>query len=128
MINNPTISLLSRSLDGAALRQDLLAHNIANADTPGFRRQDLDFATMLHDVQSGLGMSRTHARHLPTSGSGSPYRVIESTDGVVRADGNTVVIETEMARLSQNAMFYQAVSTQLSKEFARLRAAISGRG
>lgn len=128
MFNHRTISMLSRSLDASALRQELLAHNIANADTPGYRRRDLDFSSMLQDAQDDLQMVRTHPRHEPRTSAALPFPVVEITDGVVRADGNTVVVETEMARLSQNAMFYQALSAQLGKEFARLRTAISGRG
>lgn len=128
MLNNSTISALSRSLDGSALRQELLAHNIANADTPGYQRHDLDFAAFLKASEGNMATTRTHPRHLTPNGVSGMPRGVPTRDGAIRADGNTVVIETEMARLSQNAMFFQSLSNQLNKEFGRLRAAISGRG
>jgi len=126
MLEDPTISMLWRGLDVAAFRQELLAHNIANADTPGYRRVDLSFAAFLDKAEEDLPMARTNPAHLANP-QGTPAIQVARTDGPARTDGNTVVIEAEMARLSQNAMYYQALAAQLAKHFALLNTAISGR-
>lgn len=127
MFEDKTISSLRRGLDVSSYRQELLSQNIANADTPGYQRMDVSFAEALNDAENRLPMTRTNSAHLGTQGE-NPAIQVSRTSAAVRADGNTVVIETEMARLSQNAMYYQALSTQLSKHIALLKDAISGRG
>lgn len=128
MIDNRTVNAMTRALDVSALRQELLAQNIANAETPGYRRVDVNFATLLDEAEQRLPMDRTNSAHLPgNNGTGLPP-VIERMEGSARNDGNNVVVETEMARLTQNTMHFQAVSSQLSRYFNRLRTAISGRG
>jgi flagellar basal-body rod protein FlgB len=126
MLEDKTVATLRRSLDVAAFRHDLLSHNIANADTPGYQRMDISFASLLNDASS-IGLTRTNAAHLVGTKDAGMIQV-ERTPGAARADGNTVVIESEMASLSQNTMYYQAISTQLAKYLGRMRLAISGRG
>ncbi|HHZ19876.1 MAG TPA: flagellar basal body rod protein FlgB [Firmicutes bacterium] len=127
MIDHPTVNTMKRALDVSALRHELLAQNIANVDTPGYRRIDLSFATILADAEKQLAMDRTNKAHLPgKEDSGMPL-IVRRVEGAARNDGNNVVIETEMARLTQNTMYFQAVSAQLGKYFDRLRLVISGR-
>ncbi|HEX2954027.1 MAG TPA: flagellar basal body rod protein FlgB [Bacillota bacterium] len=127
MLEDRTIAALRRGLDMATFRHDLLSHNIANADTPGYQRLDISFADFLDDTKTNLPLVRTNIAHISDSESTGAIQVAR-TPGAARADGNTVVIESEMASLSQNAMYYQAISTQLGKYFGRMRLAISGRG
>jgi flagellar basal-body rod protein FlgB len=126
MLEDRTVAALRRSLDVATFRHDLLSHNIANADTPGYQRMDISFADFLEDASGNLPLARTTVAHLKSSEDTGTIQVMR-TPGAARADGNTVVIESEMASLSQNAMYYQAISTQLGKYFGRMRLAISGR-
>ena len=126
MIDHPTVNTMKRALDVSALRHELLAQNIANVDTPGYRRIDLSFATILADAEKQMAMDRTNKAHLPgKEDSGMPL-IVRRVEGAALAARN-VVIETEMARLTQNTMYFQAVSAQLGKYFDRLRLVISGR-
>jgi flagellar basal-body rod protein FlgB len=128
MLGDLAVYPLRRALDLAAIRHDVISHNIANADTPGFKRQEVSFDSVLSAAYEDLSMIRTNPAHLlPVTKTGSAVKVREIS-GSVRPDGNNVTIETEMARLGQNTMYYQAVSAQLGKYFGRLRTAISGRG
>lgn len=127
MLEDRTVANLRRGLEIAAFRQDLLSHNIANADTPGYQRMDISFADLLDDAETNLPLARTSGAHIKGSAATGSIQVMR-TPGAARADGNTVVIESEMASLSQNTMYYQAISTQLGKYFGRMRLAISGRG
>jgi flagellar basal-body rod protein FlgB len=113
-----------------ANRQQVLATNIANADTPNFKARDIDFASALKRVQSGEGgfsMSRTQAAHLePSSGSiaGSLTKFRAAVQPSI--DGNTVDMNVEMARFTDNAIRYQADIGFMQSQIAGLKSAISG--
>ncbi|MDR2113192.1 MAG: flagellar basal body rod protein FlgB [Candidatus Accumulibacter sp.] len=96
-----------------AYRQQVLAGNIANADTPHYKARDFDFAEALRQAVEGRGegslaLARTHAAHLPgTGGEGLPglrYRKPVQDS----ADGNTVEMDVERAQFSDNAIRYEA--------------------
>ena len=93
---------LERALSGAALRQQALASNIANANTPGFKRSDVDFHAALaeaFDRGSGAGSALEDVTFSKKTDLGTSSR----------ADGNNVDIDQEMANLSENALDYQAL-------------------
>jgi flagellar basal-body rod protein FlgB len=100
-----------------ARRLEIIANNLANADTPGFKARDIDFASQMRaQLGDDAGsLRRTHARHLDTSGAvdgGEPplaYRV----PGQPSMDGNTVETQREHALFMDNAIRYQASVTLL---------------
>jgi flagellar basal-body rod protein FlgB len=111
------LGVLAQMLDTAALRHRVLAQNVANVNTPGYRRLAVEFESDL-------------AKALATPGPGGtahvkPKIVIE--DGPERVDGNTVDIDREMNAISKNALLYNAAATIIQSRVASLRAAISGR-
>ena len=125
--------LLGRGLEALALRQRLLAHNVANAETPGYKRYDVRFAELLAErLQEGrLPLRRTDPAHLPgAAGSGASAAaapagaVYRETWTAMRNDGNNVDIDAEMARLAETAIHYQALVRQLSDRIALLRTVI----
>jgi flagellar basal-body rod protein FlgB len=105
---------LERALSGSALRQEAIASNIANVNTPGYRRQDVDFASALSAAWN--------------QGSASVERVQPAmqTDqsSVVRADGSSVDIDVEAAAQAKNGLQYEAVSQVLKTRISILRSAI----
>lgn len=117
-----------RALDVAALKQEAIAQNVANADTPGYRQKDVTFADYMEEASGRLEAARTHPGHLPAKGlpnSGKPLIIEETNAGAVRRDENEVSIEAEMARLSANGMWYQALASRAG--FENLRKAIGGK-
>jgi len=124
-----SISLLSRTLDGAEARHKALADNIANANTPGYKRSDLPFQEMLRDAVSGRAMMvTTDVKHLPGRSGVSrlafePIRSMDSSR--IRVDGNNVDIESEMAKLAENSLLYSALSDLLSRRISLLRSVIN---
>ncbi len=109
-------------------RTEILANNIANADTPGYKSKDLDFGSVLADAtsRSMKGVNRTHEKHfdLPTSiNADSVYRVPDQPD---TGDGNTVDVQKERNLFIENAMEYQASLTFLNGRFSGLKKALSG--
>lgn len=110
-------------------RAEVLANNLANADTPGFKARDLDFRAVLaaRSGDSGLAPVRTHARHLASGGDSLAeaallYRVPEQPS----IDGNTVDGHQEMARFSRNAVEFQASFHFLNSRITGLKNAIRG--
>lgn len=112
-------------------RTEIIANNIANADTPNFQARDLDFKSILEAVQSAsqanLPMQKTHLQHQssiaePDFAADLMYR--NPTQPAV--DGNTVDIQEEMARYTENALAYQASFDFLNRKFKGLERAIKG--
>lgn len=109
-------------------RAEVLASNIANADTPGFKAKDLSFKDALASATQGRGfnLSKTSDRHISGSrdvGSDIQFRVPNQPD---TGDGNTVDVQTERANYMQNSMEYQASLSFLSSKIQTMRKAIKG--
>ncbi len=113
-----------QALEFRARRAELLAQNLANAETPHYKARDLDFATSLKQAKSSGGMTRTHERHV--SGVESPmaeamYRIPLHPS----LDGNTVTEEFEKSAFSENAVRYQASLMFLTRKFSALKGAMN---
>ncbi|NTW98494.1 MAG: flagellar basal body rod protein FlgB [Geobacteraceae bacterium] len=133
-----TIDLLGKSIDLRAKNQNLIASNIANAETPNFVPKTLVFEQELQgalkDRQSGQrSFSAPHARHFPVRGAGSGNavqsvsgQVVESPAKTPGKDGNAVELENEMGRLAENQIMFNASVQMLTKKFEGLRTAIKG--
>lgn len=136
--NDWTMRLVRVALDGLALRQQVTSHNIANAETPGFKASVVTFEDQLQRVLSPqdpfgdeggtLQLVRTHPAHLTAEGEMGEHlapqvRRISNTIG--RNDQNNVDIDREMITLADTAIHYQALTRLLAKRFAILRAAIT---
>lgn len=126
---DPLFGVHAQALQIQRQRMELLAGNIANADTPGYQAKDLDFKTALAQAQSaGEGpMIPTRAGHLQgvTAAAPSPallYRVPMQP----AADGNTVDVQTEQAAFMDAAMHYQASLSFLDGKLKSLLTAITG--
>ncbi|MGO1247945.1 MAG: flagellar basal body rod protein FlgB [Oceanisphaera sp.] len=109
-------------------RAELLAGNLANADTPGYKAKDMDFNTALEQAQTGQGfsLSRTNQQHfavdLAPPGS-VQFRVPNQPD---TGDGNTVDVQTERNSYMENALQYQASLEFLNSKISGLLKAIKG--
>lgn len=94
-------------------RTELLTANLANVDTPNFKAKDIDFAAEMQRANNNDSMGEAVAK----------YRVpVQPTE-----DGNTVELNTEQARFSQNSMDYQSSLTFLNLQISGLRTAIEGK-
>ena len=122
-------------------RTELLANNLANADTPGFKARDLDFRSALEAATSpgnapGTLRRTDHGTTLATGGStaGATGAATGGTDAFLKyrtplapsLDGNTVDTQLEQAAFAENAVRYQATLTFLNSKFRGLMSAITG--
>jgi flagellar basal-body rod protein FlgB len=124
---------LRKALDGAALRHQAIAENVANADTPGYKRTDVDFATTLKAALGeapggGITLARTRPGHLAGQRGGLGEvrpALFRTSDTTARADGNNVDPDREMASLAENTLLYGALTQVLGRRLAMLRSAVN---
>lgn len=121
------------ALNLRAARQELLASNIANADTPNFKAKDIDFASALKEVMAAtspkMAMNTTSAAHLNPAGDGNTVMgapVKYRTAVQPSADGNTVDMDVERAQFADNALRYEASVKFISDDIKAMLAAIQG--
>ncbi|MBO8129731.1 MAG: flagellar basal body rod protein FlgB [Peptococcaceae bacterium] len=126
------LTALSKALDAYAERQRVTAHNLANINTPGFKKSVVKFEEALaRSLGRGdrLNIKRTHPRHLggvDLHGLRPETVKVEGTS--MRPDGNNVDMETEMVNLVANTLSYQMASQALYKEFEKMGYIIRGGG
>ncbi len=134
-IFDKTTDGLAASINMRLLRQGVISSNIANAETPGYHAKRADFEAELSralNLEEVNKMEFDHPNHFPM-GKGAISRVkadvYEDPLGVVSNDGNTVDLETEMARLTENSILHKAALELINKKLAALRYSITeGRG
>jgi flagellar basal-body rod protein FlgB len=144
---DPSLRVLEGALDGLSRRESLIASNLANIDTPGYRPQSIDFESALRaeldrqeaghgsnglPASSGaaapLAMRATDPRHLTgVDAVAGSLPGAQSFDGGLRNDGNTVDLESEMTALIDTQLRYGAVSELVTGKLGMLRTAIGGR-
>ncbi|MEM0954545.1 MAG: flagellar basal body rod protein FlgB [Pseudomonadota bacterium] len=109
-------------------RTELLAANIANATTPGYKARDIDFRSAMQSAMGErAGLSMTHELHLPgPTAAGSPEQPLYRMPSQPSPDGNTVESQREHAEFMDNAVRYQASLTLLDARIRGLRTAIRG--
>lgn len=111
-----------------ARRAEVLASNIANADTPGYKARDLDFRAALKTESMKFGMSRTHAAHMSTTGGGAGdgAQLVYRIPNQATLDGNTVSVQQEQAAFAENSLRYQASLRFLKGKFSSMISALRG--
>jgi flagellar basal-body rod protein FlgB len=126
-----TMRLLQRSLDLRSARQRVIASNLANEETPGYRAFELNFQDQLRSAHKGrlpLSLAVTQPRHIGPRGPQGIQAVTgklsEVLAGDLPLDANSVNLELEMAKLSENVMQYNAAAAIIAKKFQGLLSAI----
>jgi flagellar basal-body rod protein FlgB len=126
-----TMTLLEKVLDLRGSRHQVIAANIANEETPGYRAKELNFLDRLTAAVRGRAMPAlwvTNSRHLGIRGEGAVGRVAgqvaDVPAGDLPLDANSVNLELEMAKLSDNAMHYGTASNIVAMRYRQLLSAI----
>ena len=127
---NSEFKYMQDALNLRAYRQQVLASNIANADTPNYKARDVDFAKELERAQGmqvgKLGMSTTAQGHLQASGGALNAQPLYRDSVQPSIDGNTVDMDVERAQFTDNAIHYQFLIEQMRGRFNTLRSAVRG--
>ncbi len=125
---DPTLQGLTEALTLHQQRHEVLASNVANVETPGYRARELDFGTALRQA---FDAAEGAANAPGTEGGEAAPRtaappVVDDPTGPRRADGNTVDLDLQMTKLNANGQAYLALAHILGKRIALLRQAIEG--
>lgn len=116
------INVLGKAADAAWIRNDLIANNIANYDTPGYKRQDIDFEDALQQaLQSADGTSMDQRVANIRKDALDVRSYTDHGDFSYRLDENNVDIDTEQVQLAENQIRYQALIDSINKDFANLQ-------
>lgn len=123
------LGISAKTLVLRAKRAEVLANNIANADTPGFKARDMDFASALKEAKQGTpsaALGATNSMHLPGNSAALNFNMKYTQDSSPSLDGNTVDNQAEISKFTENALRYQASLTFLGGSVRGLMTAIRG--
>ena len=136
IFNSSNFNYLPRALTAASIRQEVIANNVANVNTPNFKKSVVEFEELLareiygEEDDGKLKMARTHDKHLPyvpLEFRAEPT-ISQDNSTVMRVDDNNVDIDIEMASLAKNQLYYNAIVTQFGGHISKLRNAITSNG
>jgi len=114
---------LQKELDIRVKRNQLIASNVANVDTPDYKARDLDFSQIMAAEVGKLSLKQTDDRHMPIAPGEGGIPTQESV-ATGRPDGNNVQMEEEMLKLAQNNIEYNVLVQFVSKYLAGVRRSI----
>ena len=126
------LGIHEQALGFRAQRAEVLANNIANADTPNYKARDFDFSAALQEAVAGrssgdLPLATTAPGHIQgAAGPSGPTRLMYRTPAQDAVDGNTVDMDLERSAFSENALQYQAGLSFITHQLKMLTAAVQG--
>ena len=123
------IGFMEQGLRLRSQRQQVLATNIANADTPNYKAQDIDFnqamkAALTH-TSSSAGLAVTHPQHVGGTNAGTA-KVQTRNQVQSSADGNTVDMDVEQSQFAENALQYETLVTMINGTFKNINSVMQG--
>ena len=133
IFNSSDFNYLPRAMTAANIRHEIISNNIANVNTPNYRKSVVEFEDLLarelygEEPDGKLKMTRTHDKHLPFK----PFdfhatpTIIQDNTTIMRTDDNNVDIDIEMASMAKNQLYYNTIVTELSSHVARIKNAIT---
>ncbi|HMM07209.1 MAG TPA: flagellar basal body rod protein FlgB [Clostridiales bacterium] len=122
IFSSQSLSLLNKSLDGLWKRQEIISDNVANYETPGYKRKYVSFEENLKAaVESGSATKSQSNQKIMDA----DIKVGQTNDETMRTDGNNVDIEEETIEMARTTLNYLYSQRMLDDYFSRLRCAIS---
>lgn len=133
ILNTANFNYLPRAMTAATIRQEVIANNIANVNTPNYRKSVVNFEDLLareiygEEPDGRLQMVRTHEKHLPFKPLDfhAEPTIYQDNTTIMRVDNNNVDIDIEMASLAKNQLYYNAIATELNSHVTRLKNSIT---
>ncbi|MCI8308012.1 MAG: flagellar basal body rod protein FlgB [Lachnospiraceae bacterium] len=118
------VNVLQKAADASWYRNDVLANNLANVDTPNYKRKDVQFETYLITSLTGGDSLDSNIANADLDEL-QPTTYVDQSNLSYRLDGNNVDINTESAELAKNQLRYYTLLDSMSQEFERLKTAMS---
>jgi len=120
------INLLERAMNGSNLRHAVLSNNLANVNTPEYKRGDVEFRSLLgKEMESHLLLKKTRDKHLDSKEVSVEPVMIDYSSTSLRNDGNNVDIDMENAALAENTLYFNGIAKFLSSRLSLLRYAVT---
>ena len=120
---NDYVNVLDKAADASWMRQEAISNNIANVNTPGYKRQDVAFEDSLQEAISNSRYRSTDEKVANLSKADLRIRSYTDSSGFsYRLDGNNVDIDTENAALARNQLKYNALVDSINHEFSMIKA------
>ncbi|MDF2713715.1 MAG: flagellar basal-body rod protein FlgB [Paenibacillus sp.] len=130
MWDTPSLGMMERTLDAAAFRQKVISNNVANIDTPYFKRSDVQFEELLSKElnKKSIQGRRTDPRHFPIGRVVAPTvpEVVADESTMMNNNLNNVDIDYEMSLLAKNQIRYNVLIGQVSHDLKNYRTAMNG--
>lgn len=132
IFQNTSINALQYGLNVSSAKNNIIAENIANVDTPGFKAKKIDFDDAMSDYFYGgknMPLKVTDGQHIQAEDSSLDIfsHARFQNNPSLRNDGNDVNLDFEMSQMSENSIDYTMFSQITSMEFMKLKSAIAGR-
>lgn len=123
------VDIMTKALNASWKRNEIISNNMANVNTPNFKKSNVEFETLLQKYLNGNSIpgNTTHDKHIPIglkSLNDLNYKINTSKNYKTRRDGNNVDIDVEMGELAKNIILYNTLSTRISSNFNKLRTVI----
>ncbi|KGK90379.1 flagellar basal-body rod protein FlgB [Desulfosporosinus sp. HMP52] len=130
-LDRPVLNVLQTGLDASSLRQQVLSNNVANIDTPNFKRSDVNFqlalGAALGEESPVLQMKQTSPKHLSSiSAEIDALGIVTDRTTSLRNDGNNVDIDREMANVAENGLYYNSLTRAISSQLGLMRMVLKG--
>lgn len=125
------VDLLTKAADYSWTRNDVISSNIANVDTPNYKRQDVSFENVLSNAIGKSGSSSdtlTQTVRNVDYTSLTPTVYTDNAELSYRLDGNNVDIDTEEVELASNQLYYEGVMDSINQSFGRIKTALTTSG
>jgi flagellar basal-body rod protein FlgB len=121
-----TYNMLTKSMDVSALRSKVIANNIANINTKGYKKFYVTFEDTLKDSMGGDSMKTDNSKHIQTGSNSGQITLKKDESTSMRQDGNNVDIDLEMTNQAANTLMYNALVKQVNSKFSLKSYIISG--
>lgn len=126
--DNKVYNLIKQGLDATSLRSKVIANNIANVNTKGYKKYYVTFEETLKDAMNSVKLEKSDALHLDGANNTGKISIKQDTSTSMREDGNNVDIESEMSNQAANTLLYNALITQANSKLSLTRYVITGGG
>ncbi|MFC4387392.1 flagellar basal body rod protein FlgB [Gracilibacillus marinus] len=128
MIFGNTIQTLQSSLNYASTKNQTIANNISNVDTPNYKSKEVVFKDALHtELDRQFQATRTNEKHNSFgNNNSSSYSIVTNDTTTYNHNGNNVDIDKEMTELAKNQIYYQALIDRINGKFNSLNTVIRG--
>ena len=134
LVNSPTMDYLSRGMTAANLRHEVISNNIANVNTPLFKKSDVVFESLLakelgfFDEKGKLEVVRPHDRHMPIPSfePAAPTVVLDNST-TMRTDRNNVDIDKEMANLAKNQIYFNSLAKEMGSHIQKIKTIVTSK-